>query len=372
MVKQNRIKICILSSAHKRYDIRIFIKQAHSLYDAGYDVLFIIADGNGDEVKDGIKIYDVGKADYRLKRMLNSTKKVYKKALELDALIYHFHDPELMKAGLKLKKKGKKVIYDIHEDVTTQILNKHYIPKILRPIASFFYAKYEAKNVKQYDQIITVVDVIKERLFKKNKNITLVKNYPKIKEFINSTAWRQKQDSVCYVGILSKERGLFNMLNAVEKAKCKFNLAGICYIPEVWSKAKKLSAWNHTNFIGFANRLQVKELLQVSKIGLVILEPIPDYLTSLPVKMFEYMAAGLPVIASNFPEWRKIIEGANCGICVDPENTTEIADAIKTLLKNDTLAKEMGENGKNLVISVYNWANEEKKMLKIYSDLIKN
>ena len=107
-------------------------------------------------------------------------------------------------------------------------------------------------------------------------------------------------------------------------------------------------------------------MLNQSKIGIVTLHPKENYLESLPIKMFEYMHAGIPVIASNFPLWQEILTENKCGICVDPFNLDQIAEAIKYLLNNEEDARIMGINGREAVTKKYNWENEVKKLENIY------
>ena len=138
------VKIAHLTSAHPRYDTRIFYKMCKSL-SKKYEVNLVVADGKGDEIKDNINIFDVGKSKNRKDRMLNITKKVFQKALEINVKIYHIHDPELIPIGVKLKKLGFKVIFDMHENTPKQIKNKNYIPFILRNIISNVYKFYERR-----------------------------------------------------------------------------------------------------------------------------------------------------------------------------------------------------------------------------------
>ena len=88
-----------------------------------------------------------------------------------------------------------------------------------------------------------------------------------------------------------------------------------------------------------------------------------------PNKMFEYMSAGIPVIASDFARWREVIDEKDCGLCVDPLDSLAIARAIDELIINPDKAQRMGENGRSAVESQYNWPAEEKKLLSFYSSI---
>lgn len=123
------------------------------------------------------------------------------------------------------------------------------------------------------------------------------------------------------------------------------------------------------NYVGNLTRKQVNELYGNSRAGIVLYQPAANHYESQPIKMFEFMAAGLPVIASNFPLWKKIIEENECGICVDPTNVSEVRNACAKLLKSPDLAQEMGMKGRKAVVDSFNWAVEEKKLLDLYQSL---
>ena len=128
--------------------------------------------------------------------------------------------------------------------------------------------------------------------------------------------------------------------------------------------------WQRVQEHGFLNRKGVLDILTRSKIGIVTLLPSPNYIDAYPVKMFEYMAAGLAVVASDFPLWREIVTSAECGINVDPGDPSAIHRAIETLLKDDEQCRKFGENGQRAVIEKYNWEQEGNKLVQFYKTTI--
>lgn len=364
------MKICHLTSAHPDGDVRIFHKECVSLAKAGFDVSLILPNTTS-RIENGVNIISF-ESNYksRKERMTKTVKEVLQYALALNADVYHLHDPELLKIVKVLKQKNKKIVYDVHEDLPRQILSKHWIPKPLRSITAFFTEIYENKIAKKCNGIITATPFIKERFIKINSNTIDINNFPIISELTTSTDYNEKNEpNICYVGGITKTRGIIELISSLPKTDCKLLLAGNFLEENLKDSITKLKGWEQVVEVGYLTRKDVKELYQKSKMGIVTLHPIINYIDSLPVKMFEYMAAGLPVIASNFPLWKTIIESNNCGICVNPLSTNEISTAINKIINTPSLAKKMGENGKKLVIEKYNWEIEEKKLIGFYQKL---
>ena len=374
MTTKSKIKIAHLTSAHERSDVRIFLKECSSLAESGFETSLIVADSKGNELNSCINIIDVGQPTGRVNRIFNTTRRILNAATLLDADIYHLHDPELMPIGIKLKNQGKKVIFDAHEDLPKQILAKPYLNKIARKSLSFAASTYEQWAAKKFDAIVTATPFIRDKFLKINPNTIDINNYPKLGELDTyNIDWSSKKNSICYIGGLTKVRGIEEIVQALSQLKhqdIRLQIGGAFSEETFEQLVKELPSWQtQVDFLGWLNRTEVSNIMETSIAGLVTLHPIINYLDALPVKMFEYMAAGIPVIASDFPLWISIIEKNQCGICVNPLNSKEISEAIDFIIENPEQAKLMGENGRVAILTKYNWNIEITKLIDLYRAL---
>lgn len=360
------MKICHITTVHKQNDVRIFHKECTSLAKK-FKTTLLVVNGKTETINNvSIKVVKV-RYRSRISRFLKVSKALYEAALKEDAKIYHFHDPDFLPYAAKLKRNGKMVIYDVHEDLPRQILSKYWIPIIFRKLISRVIEKYENHIAKKLDFICTSTPFIRDRFLKINPETADINNFPIIENF--RVTKELNFESLCYIGGITSLRGIKESIIASKLCKVKINIAG-SYSPENYkSELKKLKEWDAVIEHGHVNSQEINKILSNSFAGMVTLKPIVNYIDSLPIKMFEYMAAGLPVISSDFPLWKTIVEKNDCGICVDPENPNEIAKAIEFILKNPEKAKKMGQNGRRIVEEKYNWTNEEFKLINIYKKL---
>ncbi len=231
---------------------------------------------------------------------------------------------------------------------------------------SLIYKTYETYIVRKLDAVVTVTPHIVRKFEGRAKRVVLVQNYPKIDEIVfQDSPFENRDPIVCYAGTINTIRGEDTMISAMENVDGKLILAGRQDSDSViqYNDNKKIY------YMGIIGRQEVNELYGKSVAGLVVLKPLHNYIDSLPVKMFEYMAAGLPVIASDFPLWKQIVEENNCGICVKPDDPKTLGKAIKRLLGNRKIAQQMGINGRNAVLKKYTWRQGEKNLLKLYMEL---
>lgn len=366
------MKIAHLSSAHPRFDTRIFVKECQSLQHRGHEVHLVIADDLGDETKDKIHIHDVGKSQGRIRRILETPQRVLQKALSLQADVYHLHDPELLFIGLKLKKMGKKVIFDAHEDLPKQLLSKPYFNAPIRKVMSRAAARLERKICSKLDAIVAATPYIRDKFLKINPNTVDVNNYPKLSEFKDLQGVKKTfSNQICYIGYITKIRGIKEIVQALSYTQepCQLVIAGEFESKALQDEITSLPEWSKVQFLGWQDRKGVVGVLQNSQIGLVTLHPTINYLDALPVKMFEYMAAGVTVIASDFPYWQSILDGANAGLCANPMQPQDIARAIDELLSQPKHCLDLGKNGQKAVKQSFNWQQEEQKLWRLYAAL---
>lgn len=337
----------------------------------GHKVTLIVADSLGKSCQDGVHILDAGAAHSRLHRMMRSTANVKALAMSLSADIYVLHDPELIPAGIHLKKMGRKVVFDSHEDVPTQLRGKPYLGRISAECISRSYQTYERHACRQFDGVVGATPFIRDKFQKINHGTIDINNYPILNEFNEVRPWSDKLMQVCYVGNIAAMRGIRELVQSCSHlhTPTTLALAGVFETPALASELASDPGWRRVRAHGHLDRSGVSALMARSVAGLVTLHPQANYLESLPVKMFEYMAAGIPVIASNFPFWRTIIEAEACGICVDPLRPAEIAAAVDYIVAHPGMARQMGANGRRAVTEKFNWGNESQKMMDFYEAL---
>ena len=375
---KNPIHICHITSVHAADDIRIFVKECRTLVKAGYNVS-LIAPGAKGEKKDRVRIVGISPSKKgRFFRMTVTVWKVFQASLKVHAHVYHFHDPELLPVGVLLKLfKGKVVIYDVHEDYAKQKLSEPYIPKIARKYIAFLIKIIEYLSSKLLDGIVTATDDILNN-FSHHKRSISVRNFPIISNFADvkrNSANKRNIFNLIYIGIISELRGISRIIEALNlidsNKELKLTLCGKFYPTHYELKVKSLEGFEKVEYLGWLEPYAIQELLKKSYVGIVCFLPEPNHLRAMPNKIFEYMAAGLPVIASNFPLWREIVEGNKCGICVDPLNLEDIAGAIKYFLTHPEERRKMGNNGRYAVLQKYNWEKESEKLTKLYKELLK-
>ena len=365
------IKICVLTSAHPAFDVRIFHKECKSLARAGYDVTLVAPHRESQSI-DGVTLRAVAPATGRFERWFKTTWAVYRAAVAVDADVYHFHDPELLPVGLLLRARGKKAIYDIHEDLPLTVSYKPYVPKWLqRPLAKIC-SIVESLTVRHFSGLIAATPEISAR-FSGHSNVCVVQNYPIREEFFSEgTENSARSDYVAYVGLrITKARGAEEMVRAMgllaESHSIRLKLAGAIEPTDLLQQLEATPGWASIDYLGSLGRAGVSELIRNAIAGLVVLHPEPNYVSSHPGKVVRIYVRGNSCDCLGLSGISFDHRGAKCGILVDPLSERQIAEAIEFLYTHPEEAQAMGARGRLAVSSRYNWQHEEQTLLEMYN-----
>jgi glycosyltransferase involved in cell wall biosynthesis len=363
-------RVVHITTVHPVFDIRIFQKECLSLARAGYEVI-LVAPHERDEIVEGVRIVAIPRYGNRFLRMTVGAAKAVRKARALNADVYHFHDPELLPWMAKLKRKSP-VIYDVHENLPKALLTKGWIPNPLRNFISSLSRGHERRWARGMHLVLA------ESSYEQDYGwgeYTTVLNLPKVDELLQIGESKHARPTVGYLGAVNASRGSLATVEALAALKRSgIELDFECLGP--------VSDAHRAELLALANQSGVRvdvagyqlpsagwRAISRCHVGLALLHPLPNYLESYPTKVFEYMALGLPVLASDFPLYRALIAENGCGLCVDPLDPAAIAAALASLIADPVAAGGMGARGRRLVVSRYSWDAEASKLLALYASL---
>lgn len=300
------------------------------------------------------------------------TRKALALVRALQPQLVHVHDPELLPVAMRLAAQGMVVVYDAHEDVPRQILDKEWLPVFLRGVISWGFELFENRAVRKLAGVVAATPHIEERFLSIQRRTVNVGNFPLLHELVSWGSENiQRERAVCYVGNISRSRGAQQIVRMMEfLPDVTLLLCGLFEDDVLEAELRAMQGWSRVEYLGQVGRHEVGKVLRRSSIGIVTLLPTPSYRESLPIKMFEYMSAELPVVASDFVLWQRILEKNQYGICIDPHDPHAMAVAVLSILSDPALGRSMGSAGKRAVQTTYNWQNEESKLLAFYRRLL--
>jgi glycosyltransferase involved in cell wall biosynthesis len=336
-------RIVHVSTAHPAMDNRILRKECASLAEAGYDV-HLLAQADADDEVDGVHIRALPKYMTRPRRMLLGPIAAWRALVRLRPGIVHVHDPELIPMAIVWRLlRRTPTIYDSHEDLAKQVMSKPYVKQWLRPAFVRSARALEAAADHFLDAIVAATPSIARNY--SHAPVAVVQNFPWAREFDGAAPLDPGCRNVAYVGGIAESRGALEMLEAVERSTvgARLLLAGPLMSRSLNSEVTRRAA---VDYLGTLPAAEVPAVIGSAAAGLVLFHPLPNNLEAQPTKLFEYMAAGRPFIASNFPAWRRLVGYADCGLFIDPQDVDELRDAIDLLLTQPATSAAMGERGR--------------------------
>jgi len=369
----SRPRVVHFTTVHRPDDVRIFRKECRTLAAAGYDVV-LVAPGAPDLTVEGVRYHPISPMPNRFLRLLSGGWKAFSAARAERAAIYHFHDPELLPVGLLLRMIGKRVIWDVHEDVPGQVLSKYWIPPLLRRPVAWLVNGIQRVSVRAFSGVVAAGNDIADLLG--GRGITVLRNFPMLEEFEGSTGrlYEERPPLLLHVGNLGRIRATRELVSALDLIPDRYGielvLAGSFVDDGVEAETRALPGWARVRYWGWSSRAQIANGLARGRAGVVLLYPEPNHMQVRSNRLFEYLAAGLPVVASDLPAWRAIVSELDCGVLVNPLDPQSIANGIMWLLDHPAEAERMGERGRRAVLERFNWQEESQGLLHLYHRIL--
>jgi glycosyltransferase involved in cell wall biosynthesis len=369
-----------ISILHAPCDTRIFEKQCRALAAAGYEVHLVVGGASAAEIG-GVRLHAIAADPGRppARRQWTRMARATRRALALRPSTYHLHDPHLIPLGLLLKLLGAPVIYDVHEDYPAHARTKLAGHPLRGRLKAALWRALEALAKAAFGGFVCTSPAL-ARAFPPARTV-VVGNFPLHRQYdpqaLNGgvAPYRERPNRLAYIGRISEIRGLAEMLRALDLVPdaldCRLRMIGAFQSPELERSAAEHRAWERVDFLGWRRLPEVIRELHGARAGLILLHPLPNHQDAIRSnKLFEYMAAGIPVIASDLPEWRRIVSGNRCGLLVDPLDPAAVARAVEHLLTHPEEADAMGRRGRAAVLERFNWDAEGDRLLALYRTLV--
>jgi glycosyltransferase involved in cell wall biosynthesis len=363
-----------LTTVHDPRDNRIFHRECVSLARAGHTVT-LVAEGGQAETVAGVRMLPVSRSTSRLGRMTFGVLRVLWKALRLRADVYHFHDPELIPAGLLLRLCGRKVVYDVHEDYRTAIMEREYLPLWLRGGISRAFSLLERAAGRCF-RVVLAERYYAER-WPRGTPVLNYAEFPNIPASVLASRPVSGPMRLIYTGNVKSYRGAFTHVALLDfLPRAELFLVGRCsreLAAELRTRAGTAVDRLHLEGIGHMvpfERITACYTQEQWTAALAVFPPSPHTLRKELTKIFEYMAYAIPVVCADFPNLRRIVEGEGCGLCVDPQDPNAAAAAIGWLASHPDKARAMGQRGREAARREYNWDTQAQRLVQLYDDLL--
>lgn len=358
------MRIVHLSTVHRTRDNRICNKECGGLLSRGYDLRLLIRADHDETAPVPIKALPTPRN--RLERLTLTQFRAWRALTKLRPDLVHVHDPELIPLARWWTRLHKSSwIFDAHEHLIDQIDTKPYLKPWQCRLAKW-YARWLTRQAdKHADGIVAATPRIAQQY--SNPNVVVVHNFPWLKDFCTEPA--PVAGRLVYTGDLTEERRFSFMVDVAHRLRelvpsAHLVLAGAFRGPSAKEMEAKVDG-DVVQYLGLLPPEEVPDVIASASVGLIFLAPLPNYLTSLPTKVFEYMASAVPFAASDFPAWRESFGCHEAGIFVDSSDVEAAARALAELLNDPERTAELGRNGRRAVQEHYTFESELDSLVEV-------
>lgn len=375
---QELARIVHLTSAHPAFDIRIFHKECRSLAAAGYDTV-LVAPHKESTTTGNVEIAAVPRATGRLRRMTLTASAVFRRALSVRADLYQLHDPELLPWGLLLRVLAKvPVVYDAHEYVGMDVADKEWIPAILARRLGATSDWVEKRIAGRLSGVVVVNQHMAGAFQPFNPRVAVVSNFPHRDLASRTPSESPEPNSVIYVGGIGNIRGYETVLKAMRIVRSAQPAARCRIVGELDKQGVPREYLNTSSdvlrelgieFLPTAEYDTIPGLIARHSVGWLPWKRCQANLYGLPTKLFEYMALGRPIVASDLPFVAQILERHGCGVVVPSDAPEAHARALLDLFGNPHKSAELGERGRQAVLTSLNWQTQVDALISLYRAL---
>lgn len=372
-----RPRVCHVTSVHVPEDGRILYHECSTLARR-FEVVLVCRDDRGPRTIEGVRIVPASTREGGRLRRWASLRTLIDAAEQTRADLYHFHDPELMAAMIGLgRRTGRPVIYDVHEHYPDAVTQRAWIPRVVRPLLAAVADWDERRRAPRFAGLVVADDALRDRFAGLNPRVVAVRNYPPLRLFPSAPRARadDRPPTIAYVGSISVVRGINEVLAVHRSVRERFDRCRLMLVGKPTEDAAEIVAEavagdpDHVSFVGPVPYAGLGELLAGVDVGLALLRPHPKYEKNVPTKVFDYMAAGVPYVASDFTPLRAV-SGDIGGRLVPPGDGPAAVDAVADLLADRHAARSLGAEGRQLVEDRINWEKEGEALCDLYDSLL--
>lgn len=370
------MRICMVAFTDLNFDYRIY-REATSLRQDGHEVVIVASSFNTVPLKgwDNFEIYPIPLDRSRSLRRLYPLfwQRAYPLLVDSQPAAYHAHDLDSLWPAVRAAQRlDLPVVYDAHEFWTEQS------SLVNRPLVRSWWSLLERRLIRRVDRVITVSRSIAQSLKERYRldEVVVLRNLPLFRHKVQSNLIRETLDLpddrpiVLYQGGFLTENGLREQIEAAAGLAAALVLIGDG--PSEQALRTQVRVARLEDRVYFIPRVPFHQLHNYTcsaDLGLCLIKGTgKSFYYSLPNKLFEYLMAGLPVLASNFPEMQRIIHETRAGITVDPTDVVAIREQITAFLDN-TEQRDACAEASLQAARHYNWEREATQLTQLYTTL---